>query len=100
MLTTLLVAASDQGGEHLRARRYAAAASAFAIALRLRPGNGPVCRAQAGALARSGQTAAALQALRCALDAHALTAAEAWDDTLLAPLHDEPGFEEIVGPLP
>jgi predicted esterase len=96
MLATLLVVASDAGGDLMRERRYAHAATAFRVAHEVRPTHAGICRALARALAQTARADEALDALACAIAGGTLTRAELESDALLAPLRTDPRFAAIV----
>ncbi|HEV7589263.1 MAG TPA: hypothetical protein VGO40_14200 [Longimicrobium sp.] len=96
MLATLLVVASDAGGDLMREQRYAQAATAFRVAREVRPTSPGVCRALARALAQTGGADEALDALACAVAGGTLTRAELESDALLAPLRRDPRFAGTI----
>ena len=96
MLETLVAVASDAGGDMMQERRYAHAATAFRVAHEARPEHAGICRALARALAQTGRTDDALDALTCAVAGGTLTRAALESDLLLAPLRSDPRFAAII----
>ncbi len=100
MLTTALVAASDRAGGLMQAQQWQKAAAALQVARQIRPENAYVCYPLARALAQNHETAAALDALACAVDGKAVRRTTLDGDRLLDPLRSEPRFGEIVSRAP
>ncbi|HEX8692040.1 MAG TPA: hypothetical protein VF746_06460 [Longimicrobium sp.] len=87
-------------GRYMSQRDYARAVYLLRIAEAIRPRDPGVCYSLARALAQSGETDPALDALACAVDSGRLPAATLANDRLLDPLRQQPRFAEIAGRMP
>jgi len=81
------------------ARRYAQAALALRLARLIKAGDAGACFGLARALAQTGDTSGALEALECAAASNQLGAAAVDRDPLLAPLRGEARYQAVMARL-
>ena len=88
--------ASHEPRRYLEARDWPRAAAMLRVADAIRPGDAQVCYSRARALAQTGETGPALDALACAVDSGRLPPATIAGDRLLDPLRAGPRFGPIT----